>query len=110
MPLLRLRRLGVYYSEYANCIPAVMMHFLKNVQALHKVNIMLSVRFFPIPVIDADLRFKVHVPGGVENLYQVRHWFPWGPQTPSFTTWLRTSRALIPEAQPGARPRRRQGP
>jgi len=70
-PLARLAGVGVYYSDSPVGIPPVMMHFLRNIDALHGVVILLTVRFLPMPTVKNVERLLVRAVPGVNNFYQV---------------------------------------
>ncbi|GAX79004.1 hypothetical protein CEUSTIGMA_g6444.t1 [Chlamydomonas eustigma] len=70
-PLAKLMGVGIYYSESPVGVPPVMSHFLKNIDALHGVAILLTVRFLPMPTIKNVERLLVRAVSGVPNFYQV---------------------------------------
>jgi len=62
---------GLYYSDSPQGIPAVMRHFVRNIDAMHEVVIFLTVRFLPMPHIKNMERLLVRAVAGVPNFYQV---------------------------------------
>lgn len=82
LPLGRLPGIGVYYvdeqadvagSGAAPSLPPVLVHFLRNVQAVHRVAVFLAVRRLPTPHVPRARRLHVHAPlaAVVPNFYQV---------------------------------------
>uniref|UniRef100_A0A7R9YVS8 K+ potassium transporter C-terminal domain-containing protein n=1 Tax=Chlamydomonas euryale TaxID=1486919 RepID=A0A7R9YVS8_9CHLO len=69
--LAHLGGVGIFYSDSPTGLPPIMMHFLHNIDAMHEVVIILTVRFLPLPNIAPVERFLVRSIEQLPNFYQV---------------------------------------
>lgn len=63
--------IALFYSENADTVPSVLCHFLRNVEAVHEVNIFICVRHMPIPLIDPADRLLIRPVPGLPSFYQI---------------------------------------
>lgn len=68
-PMVILPGIGIFHSENANTVPSVLYHFLRNIEAVHQINIFLCARFLPVPTIAPEDRLLVRAVPQLPTFY-----------------------------------------
>lgn len=78
----RIERTGVYLNANSDTVPQALLHNLKHNQVLHKINLIITVKFTDSPTIPLEQRYQVQLLGEGFWQIQVSYGFMQSPDIP----------------------------
>eukprot|EP00775_Hariotina_reticulata_P013850 gene13850-13972_t len=70
-PIARLPGLGIFYCQATSGVPMVLQHMLINMPALHRVVVLLTLKFIPLPYVDQKQKFLVRRSSKISGMFRV---------------------------------------